>query len=126
MFTKYSNGLKGITLALAIAATSLSSAQAFGSSIESPEYGNSAWNWWDNEASVQTAAATKNSQLVTLIKHPETRSSEFGHVAWNKWGATDMAVNNTSHSGSTYTEVSPEYGHVPAPGWEKANPDSSR
>ncbi len=43
MFTKYSNGLKGITLALAIAATSLSSAQAFGSSIESPEYGNSAW-----------------------------------------------------------------------------------
>lgn len=123
MFKSNSNGLKGKVLAFTIAAASLSSAQAFGSSIESPEYGNSAWNWWENSVSTVVESDNDITQEEALTAHPETRSSEFGHVAWNTWNtwtSGDSSDNVNAKSDNGFKEPSPEFGHVAPAGWENS------
>ncbi len=120
MFTTLSKTVKGKTLAFAIAATALSSTQAFGSSLESSEYGNSAWNWWESATSTQVESVVDTKQTDTLLAHPETRSSEFGHVALSTQKAS--VTDNTLHAQTAHNtrERSPEFGHIPQNWWENS------
>lgn len=120
MFNKFSKTVKGKTLAFAIAATALSSTQAFGSSLESSEYGNSAWNWWENSTSTQVESSAEANQTDTLLAHPETRSSEYGHVAWNDWQTSVPNDQQPAQTAQNTREVSPEFGHIPLNWWENS------
>ncbi len=120
MFNTLSKTVKGKTLAFAIAATALSSTQAFGSSLESSEYGNSAWNWWENSASTQVQSAVENNQTDTLLAHPETRSSEYGHVAWSDWKTGTSNGQQQVQTAQHTREASPEFGHIPLNWWENS------
>ncbi len=110
MSTKRSSSVKNTIAAITFSALAFSTSGAFASTLESAEYGNTAWDWWEN-ASSQTEAAS--SQLNTdYIAYPETRSSEFGSVPFNAWN-TSTNADVTLSSSDSFREVSPELGHFP-------------
>lgn len=110
MSTKNYSSVKNTIAAVAFSSLAFSTSGAFASTLESAEYGNTAWDWWKNGSSQIEAASTQVN--TDYIAHPETRSSEFGHVPFNSW-STSNDKGATLGSNDSFREVSPELGNFP-------------
>lgn len=110
MSTKISSSVKNTIAAVAFYSLAFSTSTSFASSLESSEYGNTAWDWWNNSSN--QAEAASNQINTDYISHPETRSSDFGHVPFNSW-TTSTDKDATLGSNDSFREVSPEFGNFP-------------
>ncbi|MBS98792.1 MAG: hypothetical protein CMI01_08960 [Oceanospirillaceae bacterium] len=114
----FAKGFKGTAFAFAISALSLSGTQAFASSVESAEFGNGAWNWWE-----QSSQSVQNTQASGQTTNLDALSPEFGQGSWNWWAdAQDNTIHAVTVAKNDYSPVepSPSFGAFAIDWWNKS------